>query len=67
MQLTTAIQAQTLFLPKRSLQRHGRRQNRFQLAARAHLNPLLDVAISIGPIDNPAVLALPAIGGAVLT
>jgi hypothetical protein len=66
MQLASTIQAQTLFLPKRSRQ-HAGPQNRFQLATRATLNPLADISASIGPIDGAALLALPAIGGAVLT
>jgi hypothetical protein len=63
MQLVSSNVAQTLFLPKRS---HVKRQT-LHLVTRATLNPLVDVALSIGPIDNAALLALPAIGGAVLT
>ena len=67
MQLASVIQAQTLFLPKRSLQQHGSRQNRSQSSIRANLTSLNDVAPSIGAMDNPAVFGLPAIGGALLT
>ncbi|KAH7621273.1 hypothetical protein Ndes2526B_g03614 [Nannochloris sp. 'desiccata'] len=64
MHLASTIQAQPIFLPKRSCQE---RQTRLHLAPRANLAPLADVATSLGPIENAAVLALPAIGGAVLT
>jgi hypothetical protein len=63
MQLASAIQAQTLFLSNRSW--HGRKRS--HLVTRATLNPLADVAVSLGSVDNVALLALPAIAGAALT
>jgi hypothetical protein len=64
MQLASTIQPRPIFLPKRSCLE---RQTRIHPAPRANLAPLVDVAASVGPIDNATLLALPAIGGAVLT
>jgi len=67
MQLASAIQAQPILLPKRSNRHCQERRTRIHLAPRANLAPLVDVATTVEPINNAALLALPALGGAVLT